>query len=129
MTVPASAVAELLTLTVTIGGGALRVAATGEIDAFTAPQLVTAIDEALDTVPVVGAVQLTIDLQAVTFLDSSGVHALAGAYRRAATAGVLLTVYASGPAVLRPLQVSGLWPLIAGPDSAAATVTPTGDAA
>ena len=55
---------------------------------------------------------VTADLTAVSFLDSAGVHALAAAYRRAGAAGVRLRVLASNRAVLRPLQLTGLWPLL-----------------
>lgn len=138
MTIPAWSAPELLTLAVAVGDRSARVTAAGEIDACTAPQLTAAIDEALTAGPVTtavatgaaGAVQLTVDLSAVTFLDSAGVHALAGAHRRATAAGGRLTVCATRRAVLRPLQVSGLWQLVSGtPDGPTAETTATGDAA
>jgi anti-sigma B factor antagonist len=105
--------ADLLTLTVTGDDRAVRVAASGEIDPCTAPQLAAALDSALTS----GAGSITVDLDAVAFCDSSGVYVLATAYRRAVAAGIRLQVVASCRAVRRPLQLSGLWPLLGGPES------------
>ena len=82
---------------------------TGEVDSSTAPSLRAAVDSAFaDRVPT-----LTVDLDGVTFLDSAGLCVLAGAHRRAAEGGVLLRVVASSRAVIRPLQITGLYDLLA----------------
>jgi anti-sigma B factor antagonist len=82
---------------------------TGEVDSSTAPQL----REVLDTAFAAGVPTLTVDLDAVTFLDSAGLCVLAGAHRRATEAGVALRVIASSRAVVRPLQITGLYDLLA----------------
>ena len=81
----------------------------GEVDSSTAPRLREVVDAAFaDRVPT-----LTVDLDGVTFLDSAGLCVLAGAHRRAAESGVLLRVVASSRAVIRPLQITGLYDLLA----------------
>jgi anti-sigma B factor antagonist len=52
----------------------------GEVDIVTSPQLVVAGRDAVRA----GAQQLTVDLRAVTFMDSSGVAALINLHRAAA---------------------------------------------
>lgn len=81
----------------------------GEVDSSTAPSLRAVVDSAFaDRVPT-----LTVDLDGVTFLDSAGLSVLAGAHRRAVEDGVLLRVLASTRAVVRPLQITGLYDLLA----------------
>ncbi len=81
----------------------------GEVDSSTAPSVRAAVDTAFAD----GARELTVDLEGVTFLDSAGLCVLAGAHRRAAEHGVVLRVVASGRAVVRPLQITGLYGLLA----------------
>ena len=81
---------------------------TGEVDSSTAPQL----REVLDTAFADGVPTLTVDLDAVTFLDSAGLCVLAAAHRRAVELHVRLRVLASSRAVIRPLQITGLWDLL-----------------
>jgi anti-sigma B factor antagonist len=59
-----------------------------------------------------GARQLTVDLGGVTFLDSAGLCVLAATHRRAVREDVRLRVLASSRAVIRPLQITGLWGLL-----------------
>ena len=82
---------------------------TGEVDSSTAPSLRAVVDTAFAD----RARSLTIDLEGVTFLDSAGLCVLAAAHRRAAEDGVVLRVVASGRAVVRPLQITGLYDLLA----------------
>ena len=81
----------------------------GEVDSSTAPSLRAVVDTAFAD----GARSLTVDLDGVTFLDSAGLCVLAGAHRRAAEDGVVLRVVASTRAVIRPLQITGLYDLLA----------------
>jgi anti-sigma B factor antagonist len=110
---------DLFTVTVTTGAQAVRVGATGEIDAFTAPRLATALSEALSA----GVFEITVDLQDVTFLDSAGVHAIAHAYRRARAAGTSLRVRSPQRGVRRTLELSGLWSLVGDGDDSTAGIT------
>jgi anti-sigma B factor antagonist len=88
-------------------GTACTVTVSGEVDASTAPGLRGCLLEVLAR-PDVAAVEL--DLRAVTFLDSAGLSALATAHRTADSAGRRLTMRCGNArAVLRPLQITGLW--------------------
>jgi anti-sigma B factor antagonist len=100
---------ELISVDVAASEGSVRLTVSGEVDSSSAPSLRTSVDEAFDA----GARQITIDLDAVTFLDSAGLCVLAGAHRRAEEDGVRLRVLASSRAVTRPLQITGLWDLLA----------------
>ena len=81
---------------------------TGEVDSSTAPSLRAAVDTAFAD----GARSLTVDLEGVTFLDSAGLCVLAAAHRRAVRQDVTMRVLASSRAVIRPLQITGLWDLL-----------------
>ena len=72
------------------------------VDAATASQLRSAIDEVIDD----GPAGLVIDLSAVTFLASAGMTALMKAKERAGDIG--FAVVANSPATSRPLKVLGL---------------------
>ena len=100
----------LVTIAV-VGSAAMpRLAVTGEVDSTTAPHLQDRIERLLDA----GARDLTIDLTAVTFLDSAGLCALATMHRRAADDDVRLRLLAATRAVIRPMQITGLWRLLGG---------------
>jgi anti-sigma B factor antagonist len=97
---------------------AVRLVATGEIDSSSAPTVRTRLDEVLGK----GCTDLTIDLSGVTFLDSAGLCVLAAAHRRATRSGVRLQVIATSRAVIRPMQITGLYDLlhVVSPESGAA---------
>jgi anti-sigma B factor antagonist len=98
---------DLLTVEVSEPAPFARITAAGEIDSSSAPLLREQLEALLD-----GTLsELTIDLSAVTFLDSAGLCVLAAAHRRAGT-DVRLRVLASSRAVIRPLQITGLWQLL-----------------
>ena len=103
---------ELLSVSVSRGASSARVTAAGEVDAYSAPKLAAALEAVTHPAHLV-----TVDLDEVTFFDSAGVHALAAAYRRATVVGARLHVVTSRRAVLRPLQLSGLWQLLSGDSS------------
>lgn len=101
---------DLLTVRRTAAGRSTRVTAAGEVDRGTAPALAAALERVGDD----DYSEVTVDLNAVVFLDATGVRALAAAARRAAAAGGRLRVTASSAAVLRPLQIGGLGSLLDG---------------
>ena len=83
------------------------IAVSGEIDASTAPGLRSCLLEVLDRPD---AVAVEVDLTGVTFLDSAGLSALATAHRAAEAGGRTLRMRVGGTrAVVRPLQITGLW--------------------
>jgi anti-sigma B factor antagonist len=99
--------ADLLTVEVSDPAPLARITVTGEIDSSSAPLL----REHLDTLLESPLSELTIDLVGVTFLDSAGLCVLAAAHRRIGNT-VTLRVLASSRAVIRPLQITGLWQLL-----------------
>ncbi len=58
-----------------------------------------------------------VDLHGVTFLDSAGLCVLAAAHRRSVRDGIRLRVLASSRAVVRPMQITGLYDLLDVADS------------
>jgi anti-sigma B factor antagonist len=99
---------ELVSIEVVETGSTVRVTAVGEIDSTSAPVLRQQLDTLLD-----GDVrEFTVDLGRVTFLDSAGLCVLAAAHRRALHQDVRMRVLASSRAVIRPLQITGLWELL-----------------
>jgi anti-sigma B factor antagonist len=99
---------ELVTFDVSHADASAAVRAAGEIDSTTAPLLSQHLTELLDT----QVRELTVDLRGVSFLDSAGLCVLATAHRRAVRQDVRLRVLASSRAVVRPLQITGLWDLL-----------------
>lgn len=110
MTAPAldPASNEIVTFDVSVAGPAATVRAAGEIDSTTAPLLSEHIGALLDA----DVRELTVDLGRVTFLDSAGLCVLATAHRRAGRQDARLRVLATSRAVVRPLQITGLWDLL-----------------
>ena len=100
---------DLISLSVVTSDTTARVRASGEVDSTSAVQLHAELDAQLDG----GVRELVVDLDGVTFLDSAGLCALAAVHRRAQAEGVTLRVLASHRAVIRPLQITGLWDLFA----------------
>jgi anti-sigma B factor antagonist len=99
---------ELVSVDVSVTGPGAVVTAVGEIDSTSAPVLRERLDALLE-----GEVtEFTVDLTAVTFLDSAGLCVLAAAHRSAARQDVRMRVLASSRAVIRPLQITGLWNLL-----------------
>ena len=94
-------VSELMSVTRSAGG---RITVEGEVDCSTAPQLAACLDSALTS----GSAEVVVDLTAVTFLDSAGLHTLVSAHGRATGLGIPLRVRVATRAVLRPIQVTGL---------------------
>lgn len=81
-----------------------RVSVSGELDAYTAPQLRKVLDEVLD-----GSVKrLVVDLCATTFVDSTGLGVLVGASRRAKVQAAEFELDSPSRSVYRVLQITGL---------------------
>ncbi|MCW2683293.1 MAG: anti-sigma-factor antagonist [Blastococcus sp.] len=99
---------DLVSIDVTDSGPTVLVTASGEIDSTSSPVLRQRLDDLLDG----EARELTVDLGGVTFLDSAGLCVLAAAHRRAVRQGVRMRVLASSRAVIRPLEITGLWQLL-----------------
>jgi anti-sigma B factor antagonist len=99
---------DLVSVDVSRSGPAACVSAAGEVDSTSAPVLRQQLETLLD-----GDVrELVVDLGRVTFLDSAGLCVLAAIHRRAVRQDVTMRVLASSRAVIRPLQITGLWDLL-----------------
>jgi anti-anti-sigma factor len=90
-----------LTVTRTDTAGGVELTATGEIDQETAPMLAEHLHRAIDD----RDGRIVIDLGAVTFMDSSGVHALVTAFESALAR---LRLGRLIPAVRRVLELTAL---------------------
>jgi anti-sigma B factor antagonist len=99
---------DLVTIDVSGTGTARRLSAAGEVDSTSAPVLREHLDALIDA----GVADLTVDLTGVTFIDSAGLCVLAAAYRRATADDRRFHVLASSRAVIRPLQITGLFDLL-----------------
>jgi anti-sigma B factor antagonist len=86
-------------------GTAVTVSPTGEIDFVTAPVLRSALLSCLQP----PATQVIVDLAGVTFLNSAGLTVLAEVHHLAQADGINLALRGGHRAVLRPLQITGLW--------------------
>jgi anti-sigma B factor antagonist len=93
-----------------VEGERARVTATGEVDLFTAPELKAALRAAIIES---GATDVTVDLTSATFLDSTGIAALFGAYRWLRARDGRLTILADDPAIVDPLELTGLTEFVA----------------
>lgn len=99
---------ELVTIDISVSGSSVLLTAAGEIDSTSAPVLRQHLDTLLDD----DVRELIIDLGQVSFLDSAGLCVLANAHRRATRQDVRMRVLATSRAVVRPLQITGLWELL-----------------
>ncbi len=85
-------------------GAALVLRVTGDLDAMTAPTLVTHLDIALADAPPV----VVVDMTDVEFLSSAGISVLVETHRLAERADISLRVVADGPATSRPFRMMRL---------------------
>jgi anti-sigma B factor antagonist len=77
---------------------------TGELDVFTAPVLRAQLVDLVED----GSVRLVLDMDAVTFIDSTGLGVLVGVLKRVRTRDGELRVVASVDPVLRTMRITGL---------------------
>lgn len=80
------------------------VQASGELDLASVPKLREAISEHI----VEGRRHLVVDLQAVTYMDSTALGVLVGAAKAVRAAGGALRLVCDNPRVLRLLRITGL---------------------
>jgi anti-sigma B factor antagonist len=85
-------------------GSVCTVTLEGEVDVYTAPQL----KEQLVTVLEDGCTSVIIDLEKVTFIDSSGLGVLVGALRRARERGGAVRLVCTRDSVLKIFRITGL---------------------
>jgi anti-sigma B factor antagonist len=93
-----------LSLSTRVEGGVAIIAATGDVDVYSAPALRNEIGHLVDA----GHVHLIVDLNALDFLDSTGLGVLVGGLKRVrARRGSIRIVCANEP-VMRPFHITGL---------------------
>ncbi len=88
--------------------GTTRIAPSGELDIASAPEFEQAI---ADATAEPGA-ELVLDLRELTFMDSTGLRALAQTNARAGEAGFALTIVRGPRQIARVLEISGLADLL-----------------
>ena len=84
------------------------VAASGDLDMLTAPQLRDAVEAALSKTPA----GLIVDLTKVEFLGSAGMQVLMETHNQTDSTNTRFAVVADGPATSRPLKITGIADLI-----------------
>jgi anti-sigma B factor antagonist len=99
-------------------GGRFRVAIGGELDIASVEQVRAALAAVIAQSPSV----VLVDLDELTFMDSTGISALVAAHREASAAGVVLAVVNSRGIVRRVLELTGTLRQLSGsePDGGAA---------
>ncbi|MDQ3722110.1 MAG: STAS domain-containing protein [Actinomycetota bacterium] len=80
----------------------------GELDIATTPQLEQAVTKATSE----AVSELVLDLRELTFMDSTGLRALAQARVKAEQAGTTLSIWRGPRQIERVLEISGLGPLL-----------------
>src|SRR6476646_6267388 len=80
------------------------VAVRGEIDLFTAPELKTALGEAIE----VGKTRLVVDLAETTFLDSTALGVLIGTVKRLRSRDGRLTIVNTDANIAKTFEITGL---------------------
>jgi stage II sporulation protein AA (anti-sigma F factor antagonist) len=88
-------------------GGTVRLTVTGELADGARRPLVRVVTDLLLAHPVPERIEL--DLSAVTFMNSGGMAVLVQLQRLAAPRGIEVVLVDPPAAVVRPLQLSGLW--------------------
>ncbi|SNR30418.1 STAS domain-containing protein [Blastococcus mobilis] len=88
-------------------GGTARLTVTGELTDLARRPLVRVVTDLLLTQPAPARIELA--LSAVTFMNSAGMAVLVQLQRLTAPRGIDLVLVDPPAAVVRPLQLSGLW--------------------
>ncbi len=121
--VPRGDTDDQITITVRADGPRSLIVVGGEVDMLTSPQLrATVLDQLGDAA---GVQLVVLDLNAVTFLGTSGLAVLIEVREAAHMAGVELRLACTARRVLRPLTIAGLVSLFDIRESQEAALTAT----
>ncbi len=93
-----------LSVTTSRQGDVTIVSVAGEVDVYTAAQLRAALDEEVAA----GHVELVVDLDEVTFLDSTGLGVLVGRLKLVRNQSGWLRLVCSNERILRVFRITGL---------------------
>ncbi len=91
-------------LEVSHNGNESVVEVSGELDAYTTPQLRKALESTLER----ASKRIVVGLGGTSFIDSTGLGAMVAASRRATALGGELVIDSPRPSVYRILQITGL---------------------
>jgi anti-sigma B factor antagonist len=91
--------------------GMLVLAVAGELDLATAETLREALTDAVKSTDVDAVL---IDLEALTFLDSTGIGVLVAGWRSATDSGKVMRVDKAHGMALEVLRITGVWPHLSG---------------
>jgi anti-sigma B factor antagonist len=86
----------------------VHIAPCGELDIATTPEL----EQALTDATANSVEEIVLDLRELTFMDSTGLRALAQANSRAGERGVMLSIVRGPRQIERVLEISGLGALL-----------------
>lgn len=89
-------------------GRSTHIAPCGELDIATTPEL----EQALADATASAVAEIVLDLRELTFMDSTGLRALAQANTRADARGVALSIIRGPRQIERVLEISGLGSLL-----------------
>ncbi len=95
-------------LRVVRNGRSVHIAPCGELDIATTPEL----EQALTDATAAAVEEIVLDLRELTFMDSTGLRALAQANSRADERGVALSIIRGPRQIERVLEISGLGALL-----------------
>lgn len=98
--------------------GVAVVAVEGEIDVYTAPRLRDKISDLVGT----GCYQMVVDLEAVEFLDSTGLGVLVGGLKKVRAHGGTLHLVCTQERLLKIFRITGLAKVFAIHDDVASAV-------
>lgn len=93
-----------LSVSSTSHGAITLVSVGGEIDVYTAPML----REALDRVISEGRVEIVVDLEKVTFMDSTGLGVLVGRLKAVRVQNGMLQIVCTQDRILKIFRITGL---------------------
>ena len=94
-----------MNIDIQISGKNLLVRPAGEIDIDSSDKLRLLLDNAMDDNPVC---HMVVNLEGVTYIDSSGLGVLLGRYKRLAATGGRVSLVSPGPRIRKILEISGL---------------------
>lgn len=98
-------------------GSSCLLAVSGEIDVYTSPLLKSRLAQAIDE----GCTDLVVDLERVSFIDSSGLGALVSGLRRVKERSGSLRVVCTKENILKVFRITGLdkvFPIVSNPQEA-----------
>jgi anti-anti-sigma factor len=99
---------EIVDIGVTCTDGIAVVTVTGELDVSNSAWLYECLHDAMDA----RILEIVVDIEQLTFMDSTGLSVLVGANRRMQSAGGTLTVISPVPIVTRLIAASHQVPLL-----------------